>query len=88
MKVCLRCHGARWICEVHPKLPWGGGASACACGAPGCPCPFCNRTEGDAVPEMPNGFRAKAVCAIEPAAEPDPELEAALARLGRKRPLH
>jgi hypothetical protein len=55
MNLCLRCHGARWICEAHPDRPWGieGG---CRCGAPGEPCPVCNGVDNDDVPEVPQDF--------------------------------
>lgn len=29
---------------------------ACGCGAPGAPCPICNRPDSDTVPELPDGF--------------------------------
>jgi hypothetical protein len=55
MKICARCKGSRWVCERHPERPWDG-QHACGCGAPGEPCPVCNRVEGQR-PEMPEGFR-------------------------------
>ena len=55
-RTCPRCNGCRWVCEAHPDRPWEG-EHACCCGAPGEPCPVCNRVEGDEVPEMPEGFR-------------------------------
>src|SRR5579862_4265431 len=56
MRFCPRCDNCRWICEAHSDRPWDG-PRACGCGAPGDPCPVCNRVEGDQVPEMPDGFR-------------------------------
>lgn len=56
MKFCLRCADTRWVCEAHPERPWMGSAYACGCGAPGEPCPECNRTENGNAPEMPDGF--------------------------------
>ena len=53
---CIRCANARWVCEAHPDRPWGDVQGACCCGAPGEPCPTCNRTDGDGIPEMPEGF--------------------------------
>ena len=35
---CPVCHGARWVCENHPRLAW---PKECDCGA-GAPCPVCN----------------------------------------------
>jgi hypothetical protein len=56
MKFCARCDNYRWVCEAHPDRPWDG-AYACGCGAPGEPCPVCNRADADTVPELPKGFR-------------------------------
>ncbi|WP_315804015.1 hypothetical protein [Bradyrhizobium sp. SZCCHNS3002] len=50
MKICLRCAGARFVCEAHPDRPWTTGAGGCRCGAPGDPCPLCNGTLRDAEP--------------------------------------
>jgi hypothetical protein len=55
MKFCLRCDNCRWVCEKHPERPWEGptgqrlrrGRRAL---------PFCDRTDADTVPEMPEGF--------------------------------
>lgn len=58
MKFCARCDNIRWVCEAHPDRPIFG-HRACPCGAPGEPCPVCNRTElgnADDVPEMPDGY--------------------------------
>jgi hypothetical protein len=53
---CPRCYDTRWVCEAHPERPWEGGPRACGCGAPGEPCPICNRPEGDTAPALPEGF--------------------------------
>jgi len=53
---CCQCDNLRWVCEAHRDLPWGEGQRVCRCGAPGEPCPACNRVDGDTVPEMPDGF--------------------------------
>lgn len=82
MKFCLRCVGTRWVCEAHPVMPWEG-AHGCSCGAPGEPCPVCNRTaQGDA-PAMPDGFKAETrrdVDLSDTATDLD-EVEIALARI-------
>lgn len=46
---CPVCHGARWVCERHPRLAW---PDQCDCGA-GKPCPVCNMTDP---PEMDPDF--------------------------------
>lgn len=56
MKICLRCDCVRWVCEAHPDRPWSDGPRGCSCGAPGEPCPFCNRSDGKTLPAMPAGF--------------------------------
>jgi len=56
MIICMRCDNARFVCEAHPDRPWQDGPRACACGAPGIPCPICNRTEDGEIPELPDGF--------------------------------
>jgi hypothetical protein len=43
---CKRCDGCRWVCEAHPDRPWEG-PNACGCGAPGAPCPACNKPDDD-----------------------------------------
>jgi hypothetical protein len=58
MKFCARCDNCRWVCEGHPERPWEG-PRACGCGAPGDPCPVCNRADQDIEPEMPEDFVAK-----------------------------
>jgi hypothetical protein len=55
MMTCWRCDGCRWVCEAHPERPWEG-PLACGCGAPGEPCPICNRPDGDTAPKLPDGF--------------------------------
>jgi hypothetical protein len=55
-RFCARCAKARWVCEAHPNRPWSNGPRACSCGAPGEPCPVCNRTNPDTVPALPEGF--------------------------------
>jgi hypothetical protein len=37
--------------------PWEDSPRSCCCGAPGEPCPVCNRVEDDEVPEIPEGLR-------------------------------
>ncbi len=56
MRFCLRCDNTRFVCEAHPTLPWIDSPRGCRCGAAGDPCPFCNRIDQDAVPEMPDDF--------------------------------
>jgi hypothetical protein len=56
MKWCARCHNMRWVCEAHPDLPWEGDFG-CKCGAPGEPCPICNRADDETTPELPEGFK-------------------------------
>jgi hypothetical protein len=49
-----------WVCEAHPGLPFDFGPSprGCKCGAPGMPCPDCNRSAGpDEPPKMPPGVK-------------------------------
>jgi hypothetical protein len=56
---CTRCDDAYWVCEEHNNVPWERGPSlrACNCGAPGMPCPDCNRSAGPHdPPKMPPGF--------------------------------
>jgi hypothetical protein len=52
---CQRCDDCRWICEAHLDKPWDG-PTACGCGAPGDPCPDCNRAGPLDQPEMPPDF--------------------------------
>ncbi|WP_027578501.1 hypothetical protein [Bradyrhizobium sp. Ai1a-2] len=57
MKWCARCGNCRWVCENHPGKPWLGD-HACNCGGAGMPCPFCNHSDEDNEPELPEGFHA------------------------------
>lgn len=45
---CYRCYDEAWVCESHSSKAWSGGADGtkptCHCGAPGMPCPTCNKT--------------------------------------------
>jgi hypothetical protein len=52
---CVRCDDTFWVCEEHPRLPsdFGPSPRACRCGAPGKPCPDCNRSDP---PKLPPGF--------------------------------
>ncbi|MGJ4888978.1 hypothetical protein ACQR1Y_12330 [Bradyrhizobium sp. HKCCYLRH3099] len=43
MKFCLRCDDTGFVCEAHPALPWIDSPRGCRCGAPGDPCPICQR---------------------------------------------
>lgn len=47
MAKCATCKDVFWVCEDHPDQSWGLGdglgiGEGC-CGAPGVPCPACNR---------------------------------------------
>jgi hypothetical protein len=54
--VCIRCGGARWVCEHHPDRPWDKNLpNGCECG-PGAPCPLCNSPENGEAPRMPPDF--------------------------------
>jgi hypothetical protein len=55
MQFCVRCANTKWICDMHRGRPWNG-PHACGCGAPGEPCPTCNRPGPDGLPELPEGF--------------------------------
>jgi hypothetical protein len=84
MKLCLRCDNARWVCEAHPDRPWSEGPRACACGAPGSPCPLCNRTEPNELPAMPDGFVVEETREVDLTAPDEAEADEirdALARL-------
>ncbi|MGC2779994.1 MAG: hypothetical protein WA418_30580 [Bradyrhizobium sp.] len=61
LSFCLRCDGTGWVCESHPDRPWEGSARACACGAPGEPCPVCNCADEETVPRLPEGLEADVV---------------------------
>jgi len=56
MSYCARCDNTRWVCEAHPDRPWVDSPRGCQCGAPGDPCPVCNKTDEDTEPELPEGF--------------------------------
>jgi hypothetical protein len=53
MRWCVRCENCRWVCE--PDRAWEG-IHACTCGSAGAPCPICNATDENTVPEMPDDF--------------------------------
>jgi hypothetical protein len=43
---CVRCHGSRWCCELHPDKPeHHRDAGGDECRASGIPCPSCGRTD-------------------------------------------
>jgi hypothetical protein len=54
----LTLRGLRLACETHPGRPWEGD-HACACGAAGAPCPWCNLPDKDGAPRLPDGFRTE-----------------------------
>jgi hypothetical protein len=56
MQFCDRCAKCRWVCEAHPNRPWDG-EHACGCGAPGEPCPECNRADG--APDCPRASASR-----------------------------
>ncbi len=58
---CPICHGARFVCENHPRLAW---PDECSCGA-GDPCPVCNAIAEP--PAMPADF----IIDVEPTAISD-----------------
>ena len=51
---CARCEDTYWVCEDHDDRPSWDHPRACTCGAPGMPCPSCNR---DDPPRPFPGFR-------------------------------
>jgi hypothetical protein len=53
VRFCARCDNCRWVCEAHQI---GQGPRACGCGAPGDPCPVCNRVDTGTEPELPEDF--------------------------------
>lgn len=72
MSFCLRCDNTGWVCEAHPERPWKDSPGGCHCGAPGNPCPVCNRADdADTAPDLPPGF----VVETERDLETDPILE-------------
>jgi hypothetical protein len=55
---CTLCKGIGWVCENHPHKPWEG-ERACNCGGAGAPCPWCNQSDAEHPPRMPDGFDEK-----------------------------
>ena len=55
MMFCMHCDNTRLVCENHRGRPWLGDR-ACDCGGGGEPCPICDRTDPDRVPEVPERF--------------------------------
>ena len=53
---CIRCLDTYWVCEAHEDRPWDGD-KACGCGAPGMPCPDCNKPDPGSLPRLPGGFQ-------------------------------
>ncbi|SHH05247.1 hypothetical protein [Bradyrhizobium erythrophlei] len=82
MKFCLRCDGARWVCEAHPDLPWEFGDRACTCGAPGEPCPACNN-DAEKVPDMPPDFKVEEVRDFDPVIDVEHDIEEVEKELAR-----
>jgi hypothetical protein len=58
--ICAQCQGCRWVCEAQIYRPWLG-EHACGCGAPGEPCPRCNKVKDGEYPALPAGFVADTV---------------------------
>ena len=56
---CALCEDFGWVCENHPHKPWEG-EHACNCGAAGAPCPWCNQSDAEHPPRMPDGFDERA----------------------------
>lgn len=56
---CANCHGAGWVCELHPNQPAPHGN----CNAAQLPCPICQ--PGDERPQLPAGWQSKASTARE-----------------------
>jgi hypothetical protein len=85
MIFCARCANERWVCEAHPDRPWDG-EHGCPCGAPGSPCPVCNKADAVTVPEMPDGFVAETSREVDLPIDTtsDESLADALARIARK----
>lgn len=48
-KGCDNRGNTNWVCEAHPRRPFGGPA-ACLCGAAGMPCPVCNPSDSEDTP--------------------------------------
>jgi hypothetical protein len=55
---CSLCEDCGWVCENHPPKPWEG-LRACSCGGAGAPCPWCNPSDAEHPPRMPDGFDEK-----------------------------
>ena len=85
MIYCARCANERWVCEAHPERPWGG-EHDCRCGAPGSPCPVCNKVDAETVPAMPDGFVVETAREFDPPIDTacDESLADALARIARE----
>ncbi len=56
--ICTLCEDSGWVCEAHPQMPWEG-PDACKCGAPGMPCPWCNKPAVGKEPRLPDGFKTE-----------------------------
>jgi hypothetical protein len=78
-KFCLRCYDARWVCEAHPDMPWVNSPRGRKCGAPGDPCPSCNRAEPGSLPALPAGPNPHHVALVFDL-EPGEDLRDAVAR--------
>ena len=85
MKFCPRCANERWVCEAHTDRPWDG-EHGCPCGAPGSPCPLCNRADAETVPDMPDDFAVEIAREVDPPIDTasDESLADALARIARE----
>jgi hypothetical protein len=57
---CAQCQDHRFVCEVHPWLPFPHDA----CAGPGVPCPEC-QSPGDK-PELPDGWLSYASTSDDP----------------------
>src|ERR1700736_4703061 len=64
MTTCMRCFGCRWVCEAHPHMAWEG-EYACGCGAPGMPCPACNKPAEGEMPRMPAALKQSSIGAAD-----------------------
>jgi hypothetical protein len=84
MKYCFQCDNTRWVCETHSHLPWQDSPRGCKCGAPGDPCPICNKSDAETLPARPDGFVVDKARDFDPIVDIDPygeNLEDALARI-------
>lgn len=63
---CPDCRGQRWVCEMHPKLPWDvpGG---CSC-SEGVPCMLCNPCDRFHAPEIQPDMELYASTRAQPSA--------------------